>query len=245
MPQDYDKYLYHFTTAEKALCYILPSLELKLSSISHTNDPKENKLFGAWDIFEHVPDFQYIKLDKPFTEFINNKCKVACFSHDYKIRGRNYSGYDHPAMWAHYANRYSGVCLVFYKRILIKDIALLPDTKYNNVSYGPSFSYPRIDSNRFQKEGEMYLKKYLLANSKKLFFKKHSHWSHEHEARIFHIGDTTSFSILKSLAGIYIGYDFDTNLIKTLKSLMPNNTCIEKITIDNGRLFPIDIEMFT
>lgn len=39
---DFFKYVYHFTSANTALSYILPSQTLKLASISSRNDPKDS-----------------------------------------------------------------------------------------------------------------------------------------------------------------------------------------------------------
>ena len=54
---NFNQSVYHFTTAPTALMYILPTLNLKLSSLTDVNDPKENKSFGFGSIYEDFEDW--------------------------------------------------------------------------------------------------------------------------------------------------------------------------------------------
>jgi hypothetical protein len=57
--------------------------------------------------------------------------------------------------------------------------------------------------------------------------------------RFVHLGSKKYCSIENSIAGVFLGYDFDDNLISLLQKILPKNTWIEKISIIDGRLFPI------
>jgi hypothetical protein len=104
---DYGRYIYHFTSSETALLYILPQLKLKLSSFLESNDPKENKTFGFWSILQDCNDLKRDTIKYEFERFLRENCNQLCFSTDYleKHRKTNFpvSGYNHPTMWAHYA----------------------------------------------------------------------------------------------------------------------------------------------
>ncbi len=116
---DYDKFIYHFTTAEKALLYILPNLRLKLSPYPNTNDPKENKSFAFDDLYKKVDDFKKAEVQRSFELVLKEYCKVICFSADYEEKGEGKPWYKcdllHPNVWAHYGDAYKGICLIINK----------------------------------------------------------------------------------------------------------------------------------
>ena len=66
-----------------------------------------------------------IEITNAFKKYLSKYCKHLCFSSDYvlPINGTDFyiSGYNHPYMWAHYANRSTGVCLVLDKEKFIKE----------------------------------------------------------------------------------------------------------------------------
>ena len=84
-----DKYVYHYTTLEKGLEYILKNMELRLSPLSEVIDPAEYKIlhpfFPGFDDREADEDSEVLKkiheIRHYFDKFRNNH-KVLCFSLD-------------------------------------------------------------------------------------------------------------------------------------------------------------------
>jgi len=83
----FDEYLYHYTSLETALEYILPSEKIRLSSFDKCNNPLEYKMIN---------------------NIVCKKTKVLYFSQDNKIKLLNLRehvnielsrGYARPRMW--------------------------------------------------------------------------------------------------------------------------------------------------
>jgi hypothetical protein len=236
MPIDYGKYIYHFTRKEIACNLILKKNELKISSFLDSNDPKETKTFGCWSIFKNCNALEAIEITNAFKKYLSKYCKHLCFSSDYvlPINGTDFyiSGYNHPYMWAHYANRSTGVCLVLDKEKFIKENSNLRPEK---VEYVPVFNYPQIDPAIWKDRGDKYFKTFLTENKKKLFLQKHLHWECEHEIKTIEIGKKEFCNIEHSLQGVILGIDFDMKNIDDLKKVIAPNIWIEKIRLEEGR----------
>lgn len=242
MPIDCEKYLYHFTKSETALIHILPHLSLKLSNYLNSNDPKENKTFGFWSIYENCNEFKKNKIKNSLELFLNKNCKHLCFSMDYQNPNSSIwiNGFDHPTMWAHYGGNSKGICLAINKQAFLEEN---PNLICYEVKYEPYFKFPQIDEYKWSDKKDDYFKEFLTENSELLFFRKHNHWSFEHEFKVIEIGQREYCTIKKSLVGIYLGADFDLTQIKLLTQIKPENTCIEQVRICEGRFLADDIEM--
>jgi len=247
MPVEYGKYIYHFTTVEMALLYILPSLDLKLSPYLNTNDPKENQTFGFESIFENCDDFSKVKLKKAFKEFLNNYCKLICFSTDYDFSENNtdflISGAISPTMWAHYGNNYKGICIVLCNDTFRSENKNENHDLFEKINYSPYLHFPLLDQTEWERRQDEYFKEFLIKNSKVFFFTKHYHWQSENEKRFVHFGSKKFCSIKNSIVGVFVGYDFDDRLIGLIKRFLPNDRWIGKISIIDGRLIPIPYGM--
>ena len=171
--------LYHYTSCDKA-CKILESMSLKPSRFVNLNDLNEARLEHLNCNIDIIP---YININKR----IRNNCFVLCFCRDNlnKRIGRNASmfGTNHPAMWAHYANNNSGICIVIDKKRFIsknKDIFNKHKCWYRfcDVSYKEY-----IDSQDIIYHNEP-IDEFINKNSKELFFTKHKDWSYEKEHRL-------------------------------------------------------------
>jgi hypothetical protein len=239
MDIDFEKNIYHFTTSDKALLYILPKLRLRISSIINTNDPQENKFFNNWEIFNNQNPLVAIKAQKSLKLYTEKFCKVICFSTDYYNNNTPVFGYNHPTMWAHYGDYYKGICLVIDKKQFIENYEKNNNYKFDKVNYTPSVFFPKFDVLKWEQKQDEYFKDYLLTNSKSLFFTKHYHWQPEDEFRLIHIGNDEFCSIENSLIGVYYGYDFNEELVNLLNRLIPKNKFIAKMSWKDGRLFPI------
>lgn len=236
MPIDNGKYIYHFTNYDTALTYILPKLNLRLSSFLESNDPKESQTFGFWSILENCDDWLRYDIKNEFECYLRNECKQLCFSTDYIIKNRKTSfkiaGYKNPVMWAHYAAKSKGVCLVINKRLFIDQHKHLIK---NRVKYKSMLKFPKIDMNKWKNEKELYFKQYLLQNANELFFQKNFHWSSEHEIKFIGIETQEFCSIEDSLYGVYLGPDINEEHIELAYKLIPESKRIEKVIIDDGR----------
>lgn len=129
--KDSNRYVYHYTDADKALNYILKDRTLLLNSFSATNDPKESK---EWNIefFARTPfiddDFISSRLDAKVAAKLKSSVYLSCFCSDLSGLTGDHTqdilkrGLAKPRMWAQYADKHKGFCLIFEKEILIKKI---------------------------------------------------------------------------------------------------------------------------
>lgn len=208
---DTEQYLYHYTTLETLLKYILPQKSIRFSPIRKTNDPQESngRNFQLKDDIgimatenidkKHIN--QFLQNQTMYKDALNKNIKILCFTQDYvpeyndsfcRDIGR---GYAKPRMWSQYSDNHKGVCLVFNKKKLIKYF----DTKYNNYFHEHgSISYKFKDHHH-----KLYysaytllsseLKKYnnvqdIIYNRRKkysdmYYFFKHPDWQEEREYR--------------------------------------------------------------
>lgn len=142
--------LYRFLKAEYAIKTI-QTKTLKVSNIDHTNDPWELSF-----IDRTLPSGA--QLAKDIRDKIAEKHHLICFSETWQ----------HPLMWAHYAERHKGICLGFrFGEKLIATDQCRPVEYINNpliLDLGPE---PNEKSVR------------------QVAWTKHSCWSYECEHRMF------------------------------------------------------------
>ena len=217
-----------------------------MTSLIDLNDPKENQTFGFWNIFSGIEDdFRSLEIRNEFECYINNSWRVACFSEDYLVTNTNHIklGYDHPNMWAHYADKYKGICLVFDKSELFRE-ANIDNINffYDEIKYCELIEYPQFNPELFKEKSNIYFTRYLTENLGPFFFQKYLNWDNEHEKRIVHFGDKSMISVKNSFRGIIVGTYFDIALIPLLRIVSNHDLWIEQIKIVDGRLFPIPFE---
>ncbi len=93
-------------------------------------------------------------------ENIKNCSGIACFSATQK----------HPLLWAHYAQKHTGICIGFSRNLLFSK--LFPETWYARVRYTED-----IEPINYFKEGPLTLVNWVFTKSRV--------WSYEKEIRIF------------------------------------------------------------
>src|SRR5690606_34757584 len=142
------KYLYHYTSIDNAVNFILKDRTLMFNSLRGTNDPKESK---NWEFNFHTEDNlkpthqESMQLWHDVTNEIKTKCKVLCFSKDMKGLGANsindiyLRGYSKPRMWAQYGSKHRGVCLIFERERLESLLVSQFDAKAD--LYGSDITY--------------------------------------------------------------------------------------------------------
>lgn len=133
--QEIPEEVFHYTTMQTALEYILPSKELMLGQFGNTNDPKESKEweypigleFGdsrfdsSAEEFNRADFFEYFdKVHEEANRVRKNEWKVLCVTqHNLELEiGQDASpenpfmyGYARSRMWAQYSGNHTGVCL--------------------------------------------------------------------------------------------------------------------------------------
>lgn len=255
------QYVYHYTTLEKALEYILNNNTLRFSSFNQVNDPKESKTRGLGFILGNDEEEMLYKSEGRKMVLLANKIfenynKLICFSCDdpkiNKVKNeiKNfYRGCCRPRMWAQYSGNHKGVCLKFDKIALnqciresldAKGLVMGNNVKYVNLSgdYEKAF---QIDFCNVKKYGIVsYLLKYHFKKYKnELFFLKSLDWRDELEYRWVLVGQEeghVEINFKNSLKDICVGVDFPSVYIPSLKYLNKKyNADLKRINWTNGR----------
>lgn len=207
---DNDKYLYHYTSVEKAI-KILFYNTLQFGNIASTND-----------IFEQKPKLSFSKEFEDDVELINkekiiekyflehrNKIQILCFSQDshtpnddstlskyLKLANVIGRGFALPRMWAQYATNNEGVCFIINKQKLIDKLDREGFVYINrDVEYVQQYSTFQINSqdiellyNKIQNKAVDVMAEMMRDSSSKYvrynYFSKLNDWSTENEYRI-------------------------------------------------------------
>lgn len=200
-----DLYVYHYTTSEAALEFILKSGTLKLGPYSRVNDPRESK---QWDFKtlvradSNVSYDDYDRLSAQISERLKANVKLICFCTDsdeavgkWQPEALLHRGFAKPSMWHQYGDKSRGICLVFNREKLgaafssSLDSTRLADgyVNYSNDGIVPRMSgYPfsiNLLGGHDQKNMVRVVAEHLARNQKGLFFTKLSDWASEAEYR--------------------------------------------------------------
>lgn len=202
-------YLYHYTSIETLLLYILPEKRLRFSSIKTTNDPEEcydHNVFHGDMSLEQLNDFSHI---------IKNQARIVSLTQD-----GDYKGYEKPRMWAQYSNHHRGACLIFNRRALIKEFRhAFKDT----IHYDDKISYDITDERIARtKEAftihqdtniDQHIRKYIDI----FYFCKHPDWRQENEYRLFvRSADNCFINLDGILEAIVLGVEAEPHLNKPI-----------------------------
>lgn len=203
-----DSYLYHYTSTDVALEYIIANHTLQFSSYVGTNDPKESKSWefdlgtnGGTDLGK----YKMSEMSGWLSVALKGEAKIACFSMDSKGLSGNHMqdifrrGFSKPRMWAQYADKHAGVCLVFDRKRLnelveerfsSEHLVLSGPVTYTNREvirnlYNPDDQQYTINLDHLETVGqERYVMDHLNTHYKRLFFEKMEDWRDESEWRI-------------------------------------------------------------
>ena len=209
-PPDYDDgLLYHFTNGE-ALFKILESMTLKLSSMSSVDDLNEKCICcrdDGWGI-------NGINIEK----YVEQECKTLSFSRNYyegeEIPLNVQSAINLPRMWAEYADKNRGVCLIINERRFLEENQVIMKNTFYDIS---DVEYSKMlydDSIVASDNPEEFVKQHY----KHILFRKHTDWNGQHERRFFCVGKEIEYlSIANSLAEICLGARFVSDDISMRK----------------------------
>lgn len=197
--------LYHYTTFEKFVSYILPTMQLRFNPFSDCNDPFE--FYKLIHIYLR-PDLKFSTIEKLSNEFDAQikKYSLLCFSQDDEVN--NKFGWKLPTMWAHYADQHKGVCLEFdFEETILKEFGEPDKIEYTQVlpTVIPFDECPSGDEDEWVKA---IIEKYIGDLKSISFFKKLSDWSIENEYRIIKKRENSKdyyLPIHDSLKAVYLG----------------------------------------
>lgn len=228
--------LYHYTKMDTLIEYILKDNKLRAGKLVESNDPKET---SEMNFFITTGLSNYEDRKKVLNNFFNQKqriisenikeySKIICFSLD--SVSPKCKGYNHPRMWAQYAENNKGVCLVLNKRKFQNEF----DEKFehyktycgkvtydfrDNEEYTRAYTLNLNDNNSINEIISKKMDKYY----KEYFFSKHYDWIQENEFRYVINSDEKNFfyiSINESLEKIVLGNNVDPKKKKEIKKLL-------------------------
>ena len=199
------KYLYHYTSAATALQHILKTRLLRFSNYLGTNDPKETKTWQfdlGTNTNRDLGKYRMAEISAWLSSELKNRARVLCFSKDQgPLTGNHLNdifkrGYCKPRMWAHYAERHAGVCLVFDrtklaiaidKQVASSHLVLSGDVEYVDRSVvGDLYQDQQymINVDALEDVGKQaYPRLHLKSHYRRLFFEKMTDWRDECEWR--------------------------------------------------------------
>lgn len=245
--RDSERYVYHYTDSDKALQHILKDRTLLLNSFLRTNDPKESK---EWKMipFTVQPnpgnDFIESTLHKEVAARLKSSAYLSCFCSDLPDLTGDHTqdilkrGLARPRMWAQYADKHRGFCLVFDKALLIKKVAeQLPNSEiiHGRVSYLDRSWINRLDPHAFRVEYdylvqvglEKYCQLHMKHYAKELYFDKLGDWRDEHEWRIVVLDSHNAPPLIRfeeALIGVVHGDNTPEEISKAAVSLAPERS---------------------
>ncbi|MFD9485231.1 DUF2971 domain-containing protein [Streptomyces sp. NPDC059991] len=217
--------LFHYTKAAAA-AIILTSGSLRISPYRSTNDlwetepqrpaitgppPEEvNASFALWDEID-----RHLRLH----------AKVGCLTQDIllppDISNRDaLRGWAHLSSWAHYGERYAGVCLRFDRSKLVQSFlrhasptafAFHGPVRYLSGQNAPSTT-DGIDFEQVAEFGvDAVALAYAAANKDVLYFRKHIDWASEAEYRLVLLNQSTDYGFIdirEAVTGVILGSAF-------------------------------------
>ncbi|GGI51765.1 hypothetical protein GCM10011425_29770 [Mucilaginibacter galii] len=164
-----------------------------------TNVPYE-KLFPAY-----YSDQTHIDCQFRFGKMVKDRFQVICFS------GAQRKGWDNEMMWAHYADRQTGVCLEFDEEALKRSIdENFPGTRFEIQDVNYEQQIRNRDAWVYWDESvpqEQNLTNFLEQLSRKVTFYKSHFWEKEDEKRLLFLNHTNRLfvPILSALKAVHIG----------------------------------------
>jgi hypothetical protein len=224
---DPNRFLYHYTTSERALDLILPQQRLRFNLLQATNDPREAKdwFFNVRQRSDPVGD-EFLSIVSEATRLAKATTRVLCLTRDDPVSsstpptnvfGR---GFAHSRMWAQYGGNHSGVCLIFEKAALaqaiVEEVAPYGRLHSGRVRYldwsGGEVDAFLLDYDEIRERGlDAVVQRQVEQHHRVFFFQKNSDWANEWEYRwilVSPVEDEVFVSINASLRGVCIGPDF-------------------------------------
>lgn len=225
-----DDTVYHYTTSENALLYILKEMKLRLSPRANSLDPIEN----TKEFISYSGDHDLIEIGRRISAELKNAKQLSfCKNNPNDLSNgvptvypfEKY-GFAKPRMWDNYGDKYKGVCLALSKSKLqnsIKDTVLFDnETDVEYLKY-KEFSI-KHHSITWQGSEEGTYEHFLKIFKKRLFY-KHEDYSMENEYRICSLSNKQYdyVNIQDSLIGLIVSNQgLNDHLYDSFSRLMSN-----------------------
>ena len=235
---DSEDALYHFTRKDAAIEHILNESVLKFGSFRKSNDPQEYRRrmtsASGWGWEEsHATQIGLI------TNSIDNIIKSSGFLSFCQNRYKDGALLEHGClksrMWSQYGGSHSGVCLVFSKKLLLKQI----EQQFNKTLtvYTKSVEYKdpyisrandslSINADELSTSDNIAIAhSYIEENHEDIFFQKQEDYKDENEFRVIAIdknggnANNEIISISTCLKAIILGDSFSKAYKPTIKEL--------------------------
>ena len=237
--------LYHYTKFDTFIYDILPKMQLKFFPFSSSNDPFEFSFPCTMDFNQFV----IANYNEILNEFDRQllKYRMICFCKD----SRNIDGYKLPTMWAHYAEKHSGICIEFNIEKLNfqyfkKGTIIKRSVHYNNNKNAKRITFQSSETNGNVLVNELVLKGVLNSlkeyESSFLFYKL-SDWKTENEYRIVYKTESNEdifLDINDAISCIYVGVRESKKMHKSVKLEI-----LEHLIEEKNRHRKQKIEIFT
>lgn len=224
---EHGHFAYHYTTADAAFAYILPTQKLRLSRLAEMRDPIENKDWVQVLLPPPMWSIDDMRRFEATARRVIYETKILSFTVDSPEPGRRpeYSrGYARPRMWEQYADNHSGVCLVFDLASLKARIevevarfrrAMSGLVIYSDLPLEDHEAARSLDPTDLvvtgQGEYERGLDMHIDEHAQELFFRKITDWGAESEYR-FIVMDRGSGEVMldfgDSLRAVVLGENF-------------------------------------
>ena len=193
--------LYHFTSFEAAT-KIIASGRLLFKSGTHKNDIAE--------IYKLI----YSNLECITTQNALNEYQYLSFTAD----NESAQGYEIDALWGHYAERGSGICIVFDKEKILQQFhTQYPTNKWEGIIAYSKYS-PISQFIECAEDDDVHT--IIEDNIEEIFFTKALDWKYESEFRLLIKADTKADPGLEyndSLIGIILFHQGDQPINETIQ----------------------------
>ncbi len=254
--------LFHYTSLERAIEDILPSMTLKTSPFAEMRDPRESKDWGPTtagftDSDNHdAEDRRYWELYRCLND-LKRSCRLLSFTEDDPDpMTRDYGrGFARPRLWEQYGGAHKGICLCFDRAALIRSmeaefsgdlffrhgaVEYLDERLFRELSFDASVLAESIDL-------ESIIAKHLETHWKSFFFTKLTDWSTEREYRFLlrRLDPAAVFvDMTDSLRAICMGPDLADPYYPALAALCaPSGIHVRKLIWQNNEPLTMGIQI--
>lgn len=252
---DKNAFIYHYTSFD-TLLRIIDGDSFRFSPLSNTNDTTEQKVRMKYLFQLNQHSSADVEQFENYWRKWTSNSKLLCFSCDLSeehlstfvardpldVSGR---GFALPRMWAQYAEKNSGVCIVINKEKLSKRAKdLFPEIAHKPVTYYDWTTGFPISEEVFLKQIKIIKRNpnsFFAANfthdnsdfANYYFFSKFSDWATENEYRFVIPSNDSSVLYLDGIKdcieGIVLGENIEKYKINVLREFIGDDLQIRKI----------------
>lgn len=238
-----DNILFHYTSLDTFMKYILPTRRLKLGRIKDSRDPYEYQSFKI-DIREKETNDLLKNDSEKYVNFLNaakdlklnTQYLCFCMPQTKTIENESFTrwGYARPKLWELYGDKHQGVCIGFNRNKLLSRFNENDQEILNGqMAHGRIVYKDRIGSSQESKPSKLdtYYRKVrhfdendFLAEFKQLyFFEKDCDYQDENEYRLVYITsqqqENLKIGISDCVETLYFGDKVERSFIKYYKNI--------------------------